>query len=213
MGRPQHGRLTLMPEKSKVYMREKKRRSIWQAAEELERQAKKTKGLAHDAMGVDENEEEEKEKDDGSEDETCVGILSDGNDDEEERVREGNFEEALFKKAYPSGYPYHGLSFAFKWTNEPIHLNPGSVREYDRRAYARVSPTIQPPCSKDEGQTKMSPPEYPEDLPVLGSWCCGKVDCKIHEHSSRKFQESKKFRTIQGKIIRMLHRSRLSADG
>ncbi|KAF7955137.1 uncharacterized protein EAE97_000396 [Botrytis byssoidea] len=162
-------------------------------------------------MGVDENEEEEKEKDDGSEDGAYTGVLSEGDDEEEERVREGKFEEALFKKAHPNGYPYHGLSFAFQWTNEPRHLNPGSVREYDRRAYARVSSTTQP-RRKDEGQTKISPPEYPEDLSVLGSWCCGKVDCKIHKHSSRKFQESNKFRTIQEKIIRMLHRSRLSVD-
>lgn len=174
------------------------------------------KGLAHNTMGVHENERQKKEKDDGSEDEACAVILREGDDNyhddhEEERVKEGKFEEALFGKAYPSGYPYHGLSFAFQWTNEPRHLSPGCVREYDRRAYARVSPTIQS-RRKDEGQPKMYPPEYPEDLPVLGSWCCGKVNCKMHEYSSRKFQESNKFRKIQRKIIRILHRSRLPAD-
>ncbi|THV52307.1 hypothetical protein BGAL_0083g00310 [Botrytis galanthina] len=107
MGRLQYGRLTLMPEESKVHMREQKRRSVWQAAEEIEREAKKTKGLAHNAMSVHENEREEKEKDDGSEDEACAVILREGDDNdhddhEEERVREGKFEEALFRKAYPS---------------------------------------------------------------------------------------------------------------
>ncbi|TGO51056.1 hypothetical protein BCON_0170g00250 [Botryotinia convoluta] len=222
MAQTRRKNLTLMPEECKVHLREQKRRSVWEAAEELERQGKKTKGLPDDAMNVDENEddggneeeEEEKEKDeeeDGSEDEACAGLPRKDDDDEEEGVRKGRFEEALFRKAYPDGYPYYTLSFAFQWTNEPRHLNPGSVREYDRRAYARVSPTTQP-RGKDEGQTKMSPPEYPEDLPVLGSWCCGKVNCTIHEHSSRKFQESNKFWPIQGRIIRMLHRFRLPAD-
>ncbi|KAF7927556.1 uncharacterized protein EAE98_005938 [Botrytis deweyae] len=215
MGRPQHKRLTLMPEECKGYMREQKRRSVWQAAEELERQAKKTKRLAGDATKVDENEDgevNEEEEEDFSEDEACAGIpREDDGGDEEEGRREGKFEEALFRKTYPNGYPYYGLSFAFQWTNEPRHLNPGSVREYDRRAYARVSPTTQP-RGKDDGQTKISPPEYPKDLPILGSWCCGKVNCTIHENSSRKFQESNKFWPIQGRIIRMLHRSRLPAD-
>ncbi|TGO22629.1 hypothetical protein BPAE_0160g00050 [Botrytis paeoniae] len=215
MGRPQHERLTLMPKECKVHMREQKRRSVWEAAEELERQAKKTKRLAGDATKVDENEDgevNEEEEEDGSEDEACAGIPREGDDgDEEEGAREGEFEEALFRKAYPDGYPYHGLSFAFQWTNEPRHLNPGSVREYDRRAYARVFPTTQP-HGEGEGSMKMPSPEYAEHLPVLGSWCCGKVDCKVHEHSSRKFQESNKFWPIQGKIIRILHRSRIPAD-
>ncbi|KAF7957776.1 hypothetical protein EAE96_003346 [Botrytis aclada] len=221
MAQLQRERLTLMPEELKVYMREQKRRSIREAAEELEKQVKKTKELADDAMNVDENvddeeneeaEEKEEEEEDGSEDEACEGIPREDDDDEEEEgVREGKLEEALFRKAYPDGYPYYGLSFAFQWTNEPRHLNPGSVREHDCRAYARVSPKTQP-HGEGEGSTKMSSPESPGDMPVLGSWCCGKVYCKIHELSSRKFQESNKFWSIQARIIRMLNRSRLPKD-
>ncbi|KAF5879417.1 uncharacterized protein Bfra_006626 [Botrytis fragariae] len=80
MGRPQPERLALMPEERKVRMREQKRRSVWEAAEELERHAEKTKGLADDATNIDknggdeENEEEEEEEKEGS--------------DEDERVRE-----------------------------------------------------------------------------------------------------------------------------
>ncbi|TGO92449.1 hypothetical protein BPOR_0003g00470 [Botrytis porri] len=59
MARPKRERLTLMPEECKVQMREQKRRSVWEAAEELERQAKKTKVLADDGTNIDRNEDEE----------------------------------------------------------------------------------------------------------------------------------------------------------
>ncbi|KAM0181263.1 hypothetical protein ACHAPF_002009 [Botrytis cinerea] len=168
-----------MAEECKVHMREQKRRSVWQVAEESERQVNKTKRLADNVTNVDENEddeeneegeeeeEEENEDDDGSKDEACAGIPRENSDEEEDEVREGKFEETLFRKAYPDGYLYHGLSFAFQWTNEPRHLiNPGSVREYDRRAYARVSPTTQP-RGEGERSTKTSS-EGSANLPVLG---------------------------------------------
>ncbi|EMR89697.1 hypothetical protein BcDW1_1679 [Botrytis cinerea BcDW1] len=146
-------------------------------AEECKRQANRTKRLADNVTNVDENEddeeneegekeEEEVEDDDGSEDEACAGIPRENSDEEEDEVREGKFEETLFRKAYPDGYLYHGLSFAFQWTNEPRHLNPGSVREYDRCAYARVSPTTQP-RGEGERSTKTSS-EGSANLPVLG---------------------------------------------
>ncbi|KAM0154356.1 hypothetical protein ACHAQE_007153 [Botrytis cinerea] len=164
MGQLKFERLTLMAEECK-------------AAEESERQANRTKRLADNVTNVDENEddeeneegekeEEEVEDDDGSEDEACAGIPRENSDEEEDEVREGKFEETLFRKAYPDGYLYHGLSFAFQWTNEPRHLKPGSVREYDRRAYARVSPTTQP-RGEGERSTKTSS-EGSANLPVLG---------------------------------------------
>ncbi|KAM3154961.1 hypothetical protein ABEW05_004507 [Botrytis cinerea] len=118
------------------------------AAEESERQANRTKRLADNVTNVDENEddeeneegeeeEEEDEDDDGSKDEACAGIPRENSDEEED-----------------------------EWTNEPRHLKPGSVREYDRRAYARVSPTTQP-RGEGERSTKLSS-EGSANLPVLG---------------------------------------------
>ncbi|TEY74308.1 hypothetical protein BOTCAL_0074g00050 [Botryotinia calthae] len=214
MGQLKRERLTLMPEECKVDMREQKRRS-------LERQAKKTKRLADNVTNVDENEddeeneeeeeeeeeeekEEEDEDDDGSENEACTGISREDSDKEED-------ERLCSEKPTQTDILTTDRLFAFQWTNEPRSLNPGSVREYDCRAYSRVSPTTQP-RGKGERSTKISSPEGSANMPVLGSWCCGKADCKIHENSSRKFQESNKFWPIQGKIVRMMHRSRLPTD-
>ncbi|KAM0195470.1 hypothetical protein ACHAPC_000666 [Botrytis cinerea] len=154
MGQLKFERLTLMAEECK-------------AAEESERQANRTKRLADNVTNVDENEddeeneegeeeEEEDEDDDGSKDEACAGIPRENSDEEEDEVREGKFEETLFRK----------ISLPRTWTNEPRHLKPGSVREYDRRAYARVSPTTQP-RGEGERSTKLSS-EGSANLPVLG---------------------------------------------